>query len=301
MGRIGTINEVIEAWCRGYDEDEHTTTANGSIFRQNGILYDWGYHFPLALKMGRYQLINADKYMIGGRPSQSTSTHQNKVISACYNPVEIPFSALDMALKGKLSMGSYHFSMEELQDRVQIIDSVPDTWIPTGRFNKEGVQYMTHTLGATLITIDDKYFISALDDTAASSHNGYFLTEILGEPETVQEAFEMLKPEEVIKAESNGEEIYRQGEWFFVKREGIVAPAWADKKHLIRYKGDENSHHIATYGFKDGDDQYVMGIVKHTNKEHKMLKLYTDVNDKEWFQAYHNVSGVSYGATGNVD
>lgn len=295
----GNLQQVIEGW--NWSLDDYKSTPNGSLYREGGVLFSYGSHFPLAVHMGRYQLINADRY------SNSTSKHQSYTIRECSNPVEIPFSALSAMISDKrfvISSG-YQFNAKYLKDNMTILDHESDKWLHTGVFSKvDGHEYMTHVLGATLFTYttDNKtrYILSGIDETG-KGNNRYFMTELKGEPQTIEEAYEALKPDEVREAESNGIRVLRQGEWFFIPCDNVPSGEITKKFYLHGNEGD-TGHHFASEGFR-GDDgrEYVRGIVKHEEGDHLQLKLYEDVKQKDWYVAYHNVQVNSFNAIGNVD
>jgi hypothetical protein len=67
--------EIVEKYAKGeYKSDKRTNGTN--IFIDDGVLYSYGHHFPLALvldRAARTVAINKDKY------STSTSKHQSYV------------------------------------------------------------------------------------------------------------------------------------------------------------------------------------------------------------------------------
>lgn len=74
-----------------------------------------------------------------------------------------------------------------------------------------------HFVGAMLIKIGKKTFLFDIDRKEAKHHRvNAFLTQVRGNPKTIKEAYEKLKPEEVKKAEREGKKVQRQGEWFFI-------------------------------------------------------------------------------------
>lgn len=301
MIKNGSLNEVINGWY--YNREDYRTTPNESLFREGDVLYSYGYHFPLAVHVGRYQLINADRY------SNSTSKHQSYTIRACGNAVEIPFSALSAMIKSETYRYSsgYQFNAQYLHQSMEILDHEDDKWLHTGVFSKvDGHEYMTHVLGATLFTYTGndnhkRYIISGIDDTG-KGNSRYFMTELKGEPQTVAEALECMKPEEVKQAERDGRTVLRQGEWFFVHCPNISESGAVVKNFYLHGNDGDTGHHYASEGFTGTDGcEYARGIVKHEEGDHKQLKLYEDVKKKDWYVAYHNIQIASFNAVGNVD
>lgn len=296
----GSLRDVIKGWRNNWED--YTTTANGSLYRSNGVLYSYGDHFPLAVHVGNYFLVNADRY------SNSTSKHQSYTIQECgrYYTAEIPFSALSAMISDKpysLSRG-YEFNARFIPDSMTILDSEQDKWLHTGRYSeKTGEEYMTHVLGGTLFKWNDRYIFSGIDETGIG-RNRYFMTELVGTPETCAEAIELMKPQVIKDYESAGYEVRRQGEWFFVKCVDSIDPKnHKDNQKDYYLKGDDGDtgHHFASEGVMIEGVQFVKGIIKHQEREHKQLKLYDDVKEKSWWMAFHNVQVKSFNAFGNVD
>src|SRR3712207_929102 len=208
MCKNGTLKKVIISWRRG--DTDKWTTPNGSLFHRNGILFSYGSHFPIALRVGGAILVNGDTYSV------STSKHQSYLIQEINENgrVEIPFSALDKALTGHSGYSGYHLNMEDLKLNLQVLDSKGDTWIDTGRVNeKTGEKIFQHVLGACILsyTKDDevRYFFSGIDETGKGTHR-YFLTELVSPVSTVAEGLESMKPHEAKNAETEGKKVLRQ-------------------------------------------------------------------------------------------
>lgn len=271
--------------------------GNESLYFKGDFLYSYGYHFPLAVRnfQGRY-IINADKYSV------TTSAHQNNLIGRIREggKVEIPYSAL-----GNISSDHGEYT------KIEIVDWVADRWIDTGRFNRHGNAIYDHELGAALINYDDRQFISSIDPSGRGRL--YFLTELSGKADTVEEALELLKPPEVREAEANDLAVLRQGEWFFVPTPinpkdyvRCTNKAIAIFKPATLHNRDEGrlSRHYATEGFTVHNRRFVRGTVRHKADEHKLLRLYetgTKPNDRIWYEAFENVQLNSWSANGDVD
>jgi hypothetical protein len=67
-----------------------------------------------------------------------------------------------------------------------------------------------HILGGTLIKKEREYYLCSLDE------NNYFVAQLSTPTNTVEEAFESLKPKPVKTAIKQGLDVKRQGEWFFI-------------------------------------------------------------------------------------
>jgi hypothetical protein len=64
-----------------------------SMFIEDNVIYSWGYHFPIAVRLseGTY-LLNTDKY------SSSTSTHQTYVKRAIVDYIEVDTKTIKQAV-----------------------------------------------------------------------------------------------------------------------------------------------------------------------------------------------------------
>ncbi|RLA66591.1 MAG: hypothetical protein DRQ88_06055 [Epsilonproteobacteria bacterium] len=74
-----------------------------------------------------------------------------------------------------------------------------------------------HFTGASLFTVGKEYFLFDIDQNEIE-HKIFnpFLVKIPKKVKTIAEAYESLKPKAVKKAEADGLEVLRQGEWFFI-------------------------------------------------------------------------------------
>lgn len=133
--------------------------------------------------------------------------------------------------------------------------------------------------------------------------------------ETIAEAYESLKPDEVIKAEESEMLVERQGEWFFIPIDPLSEQR-AEKTHKAKIE-EESRGETATWRrmwagrgeLRAGRNRpntveamieiegkyFVKGTVSHSGREHKDLKL------TRWHQAIPNTSQSSWTITGDVD
>ena len=304
--------------------------ANGAVkgeasnmFINGNILYSYGEHFPMAVRTARdgstldFFIINGDRY------SNSTAKQQSYVFRGIPNTrrVEIPFSALASMMGLRLNSDYVLRDVGEAiaSYKIRVIDWENDKYVDTGRVSEfTGEPIMEHYLGAVLFTYDGNHYLSAIDE---SGTNGglFFLTQLVKPVETVADAYEAMKPEEVKEAEENGVRVLRQGEFFFVEMPPAVnakdTPIHKDfrdrkvKNYCLKHREEHNEwresqNHVASEGFayayKEGQ-QFVRGIVKHNERQHKQLKLYDDVKEKGWWQVHEALYVQSWGAVGNVD
>lgn len=140
-----------------------------------------------------------------------------------------------------------------------------------------------------------------------------FLVELENtEVKTIAEAYESLKPSQVLEAEKQNLKVLRQGEWFFIPVSELEAKR-AEKMHkdLI---SNENTR--TSFNRNDGSGTlrvgrnrpnrvqamieiekrfFVQGTVSHTGREHANLELV------EWHEAVPNTSATSWAISGDID
>jgi hypothetical protein len=308
------MGNLIKEWIE--NPDRHNK-KEGNIFLENRILYSYGKHFPLAVRVKENILVNGDRYSV------TTSSHQNSVNGAGGDKcIVIPFSAARSA--GINLYDHYLYSgvnNQEFEKHFKVIDVRSAKWTDKQRKDPktgELITYQEHLLGASLfrwlpyVAIENtsspspkwnydgewKYYLSGIDSTGKGRGN-YFLTELVKEASTVTEALEQLKPESVKIAESKGVEVSRQGE-FFVLYTNEIKPK--DVKTTKPYKLVDRSRpgiltpssHIATEGYEVNGVEFVRGTIRH--RDHTMLKL-----GKEFWLVARNIQKASFSAGGGVD
>ena len=311
-------DEVLNAYFNSSTPEG--SNYQGSLFFEGQVLYSYGRHFPLAVRINRggghmsLYIINGDKYSV------TTSHHQGMLFSYINNSqrLEIPFSALEAAFSDVRITWL-------LRNQFEIIDWQFDQLLDTGRIDKNGNKLFEHVLGASVFKVADEYYLSGLDESG-TGQGLYFLTKLLPgqQPTTVQEAYEFMKPDAVKRAEEENKTIYRQGEFFFVEANQNEIPKeyhkpekkndYNDKyRFLIRHyyianrDRDRDNRHYATYGYVSGDKQYVYGTVRHVRNEHRMVRLYRLTNgivapsSKTWFEVHEALQQISYSAIGAID
>jgi len=292
------IDEFVEGAV--YGEASH-------MFIGGDVLYSYGRHFPLLVRRDWGFVLNADKY------SSSTSAHQSKCFR--HATIQLPFTTLRQAkidymlfnlvdheqqrwdLVGYSKRDSMdktiHITVAEYE---ALSGLAQDGWFPNEERRPE----------SAVIEQDGRYFLSSMDGQQ------YFICELPEPAETVEDAFELLKPKEVTT-----NDFLRQGEWFFVQTEAPMEvlkdgnPIPVDKLNKLMYKTMENkfvlpnrdtggSSHIATRGIMLNGDTYVSGHIRHSRQEHPMLKL-SNSDHPLIFKAYENRAIGSWSADGRVD
>lgn len=273
------------------------------IFIEGNVCYDFGYHFPLLVRFGWGILMNADKY------SMTTTCHQN--IASRIANVLIPFSVLSSS--GACLM----FYPRELD--ISIIDKSSERWDVTGYRKLVGDSYQYLTLAqyekfpkrewpsweeiterrpSAVVFKDNKtgdYYLSSMDG------NNYFLSKLSHPVNTVDRAFDSLMPRNA------GKDYLRQGEWFFIPQiSNFNKTEWLclkyskkEQKHFeLLPRNGGTGHHIATRARVVLGVPFVKGTVRHTNRDHRMLKL---GDGKTWYMALESNHVQSWGANGRVD
>jgi len=148
--------------------------------------------------------------------------------------------------------------------------------------------------------IDDSlhYIVCGMDD------NQYFASRIKGRHRTVGSALESMKPPIVRKADAEGREWYRQGEWFFihhpVDNPKKLYSGMSMRKYLPDSTGSHGSH-WATRGqeYKKGR-LLVSGTIHHDGNEHPALQL-SKADAPRIFLAVRNNVFESFTTLGRVD
>lgn len=299
-------SDVVSAFERG-----HTKGSSSSMFIDGDVLYSYGHHFPLLVRMkhwrnGKPYLMNADRYSV------TTSQHQSKASSIA--GALIPFSALEEALASEKLQRP---DIPSLRNEIELLDKSRERQDETGYYRywhsetgkNERIsakryleldkderikchKIMERRPEAVLLRFRDRYYLSSMDGW------NYFISELPEPVETVEQAFESLIP---FEARDKGYK--RQGEWFFVKAskvneavdlKGVKPFKW----RVLDSKIQQTGHHkVRDYHLHFGfPGPLVRGTVRHTDGDHGVLKL-----GEEWYVAIESRHKGSWGASGRVD
>jgi len=162
-----------------------------------------------------------------------------------------------------------------------------------------------HTLGDSVVRVKDRYYLSAVDETGVGA-GMYFLAELLTDraPETLEDAFNALKPPVVREAEARGSNILRQGEWFAIPTMFRTSELmWDVERGIAAYRlnhvlGKDGHHQLEeAVIYRAGDRKgqvFARGALTHTENEHFTL----DLGTIRWYLIVHNVAGAAYTLTG---
>jgi hypothetical protein len=244
--KYGTNDEVMEAYANG--DEKPWTNGNGSVYH-NGIdtIYSYGTHFPLAYKNDEnLYIINGDHYSV------TTSSHQRAIQSILPSDKSFTmgFSALDNAGINYRKMKIRDHTQDQSDyapwnDKFKIdLETIPENatiHMATDPETKKKYIYSWHVAAHAVIEDDEKCYLAGMDEQS------YFIAELPCMVNSMQEAFDCLKPGIVKDAEKSGVEIKRQGEWFAF---GIVGGKIAKKLYKqmnqkVILPGDGNTH-VAT-------------------------------------------------------
>lgn len=268
-----------------------------NMFIDEEVLYSYGRHFPLLIRMPFGYLMNGDRY------SSSTSAHQRKCSRLA--TIIIPFSILVRA--GIAPM------------QLQLIDKSDQVWEDreyTDPKTGEKKTYQERRPDSCIVQFGDRQYLSSMDA------GSYYMSLLPRKIEKVIEAYDILRPDMADGEE--GTDYQRQGEWFFIplsktlhlqnakvvhRERGRERVPW---KHLMgpdgyRYEPkrflknrnpEQEPHHYANeYGeIEKCPYPVVRGQVRHQNGDHRMLQL-----GKEWHLAIESNHLISYGAGRRVD
>jgi hypothetical protein len=197
----------------------------------------------------------------------------------------------------------------DLQKEVSIVvPSQGERWkevIVKDKYGREETT-MVHTLGDSVVRVKDRYYLSSVDETGVGARGMYFLAELITDhaPQTLEDAFNALKPPVVREAEARGANIMRQGEWFAIPtmlrtselmrdvEQGIAAYRL---NHVLGKDGHHQLEEAVIYRAGDRKGQvFARGVLTHTKNEHTDL----DLGTIRWYLVVHNVAGAAYTLTG---
>lgn len=238
----------------------------------------------------------------------------------------IPFSVFTEA---KLNLDKY--KLIDRGNECDVVVSVEKEGNYNNGYKKTRIDETRHFTGASLFEVDGQVYLFDIDQNEIE-HKIFnpFLATVNGKPKTIKEAYEMLKPKEVVQAEKKGLKVLRQGEWFFIKTKAPKIRKLSDKEKLvilgvqrfnnaadmIGVKKDEKKANKLLEGIpkqgniqagtsrpntvqrllKQGKTTYASGLVKHTGREHKDLNL-----GKDWYIVVPNTSIKNFTITGDID
>jgi hypothetical protein len=181
-----------------------------------------------------------------------------------------------------------------------------------------------HFTGASLFQVDGSCFLFDIDRREVKEKVfNPFLAKLPVPVRTIAEAYDSLKPEEVKAAETAGQTVPRQGEWFFLPvdwdtaqmldrcileqnnlgetvrqielRAGRNRPNYAQGISLYNGRPVRGTRVDNWQDVRARAESYVTGKVEHSGREHAPLIL------KGWYRAVPNTATESFTITGDID
>jgi hypothetical protein len=273
---MASHEQIIKRWvdrCTG-ETDRPNFGRHSNVYAIGDELFSYGSHFTLALHLEWGFLLNGDRYsasttqqqwklrhvMNGGRPWDPNKGEG-------YPHIIVPFEAL-AAARIDLTTVVPVDSKPDRFEPVQVTGPAPswatdsdylDQWVRDSNavLNADGTytyDEQRHFLGESLFRATvygrspnydtrEAYFISAWDN---QDRNTYFLSELPHAVDSLDEAYEALKPETVKRGEREGRRIVRQGDIFAVETEvttRALTKAGAVRERMAPLLG---TNHVAT-------------------------------------------------------
>ena len=271
--------------------------ARGTYVKSDGdVLYSkfpenyrpWGHYgwrgiagrtIPIATRLG-----DGNVLVNGARLNWPAAGHQGDLLRALEEARSsfgvVPFHSITAAwTDGEVrDWDQAPIPLKDLQREVGIVvPSSGERWREVTERDKHGKAEtrQVHTLGDSVVRVHHRYYLSAVDETGAGS-GMYFLAELSTDrpPSTLEEAFDLLKPEAVREAEARGANVRRQGEWFAIPTKLLTSELMRDVErgvavHRERHVLGKDGHHeleeavIYRAGPRKGE-VYARGVLKHT-------------------------------------
>jgi hypothetical protein len=200
--------------------------------------------------------------------------------------------------------------IRDLKQKVEIVvPSTGEQWRKVTERDKHGRSRTrkVHTLGDTVVRVRDAYYLSGVDPTG-TGRGMYFLAELYTDhaPQSLADAFDVLKPEVVRQAEAQGRNVPRQGEWFAIPTKHLTSELMRDvergvavyrQHHVLGRDGHHEVEEAVIYRVGDRKGEvYARGVLSHTKGEHHDL----DLGAIRWHLVVHNNQGASYTLTGST-
>lgn len=253
------------------------------------------------------------------------------------NFIMIPFFVFEQA---KLDLNDFEIVDQSKAEEVRVRIHNPryNTYDNTAKKLPEYILETRHFTGASLFKVENQYFLFDVDRNEIK-HNIFnpFLVNLPKACKTISEAYEMLKPPEVKKAERAGKAVLRQGEWFFIPVKkpkevkskynenemllGLVNARWTDEKFFKSLYGEKQYKKLMAKVKKYGQtlvkpvklqagtnspNNAQLGI---TNKEGSFVtgkiehsgREHHTIILKSWYKAIPNTATKSFTITGDID
>ncbi len=304
MKTTGTNSEVFAAFA---DRDTGPCrNGKDTIFFRNhpemkyDVFYSYGTHFPLCYRFNPGHKANSKTYILhiinGDYFSVTTRQHQSDIQSALVDTECFTTSFRALSNAGIDILDAVVIDYTEDQDKYAYDGLIKSSDVPLGATahkDKEGTIVSWHMAASMVIEYKDNHFICGMDE------GSYFVSQLPAQVDSVDAAFEALKPETVRDAEAKGATIKRQGEWYCVrhcngtqakKTYKTMAP-----KFILPRDSEGSNPHTATRGLSEGGKLFISGQLRHP--EHAMLRLSTSKAPVIW-EVFKNTAIDSWSVSG---
>ena len=278
--------QILEDVICNFDIIEYFMTGQkqnlSEFFICEGVLqYDSYNNFDIAIKSGKFIVINGDEY-----DGYESGYDINETIEELQNCSKDVITTSFTCLKNAGVVVSDMQVIDITQDRSNYTTPKKKNFknfektVPQGATYKERRNFIKktgkpsgaiyeksyHIAGSMLIKYKNSSYICGMDD------DSYFISKLKTNPKSVDAAFKSLKPRRVLKYEKDsGKFAQRQGEWFFIPSDIKLDPDSFSFHNvdLPKEKGG-NSHTVNKYILYKGK-HYCESYVSH--KEHGTLTL----------------------------
>ncbi len=270
-----------------------------------------GQSAPLAVRLEDQNLL-----VNGARLPWPISGHQDEVLRTLETTSAsrfgvVPFHSIVAAFTdGEVrEWNQKPIPTKRLQKEVVIVvPSSGERWREITETDKHGrtKTRQVHTLGDSVVRVRERYYISSVDETGVGA-GMYCFTELHTDraPQTLEDAFNFLRPRIVMEAEARGSNVRRQGEWFAIPTKLLTSELMRDVERGLavyreRHVLGRDGHHeleeavIYRYGPQKGE-VYARGVLKHTQDEHHEV----DLGMIRWHLVVHNIQGQLYTLKGS--
>jgi hypothetical protein len=186
--------------------------------------------------------------------------------------------------------GPYKFDWVHAKDRSKLCTSQD---LPQGHVDDK------HELGATVICLGDRYYLSSLD--YEDRRRSYFLCQLPNAVSTIEEAYDSLMPVQVSYAKALGRNVLRQGDIFAIETSIKTRDLTRPTQKRMQLHG---TTHVATDVRYILGRTYARGTIRHAPQlidqgrrpQHEMVKL-----GKTWWEIHKNKAEGSWQLAGRVD
>lgn len=323
---MSNVYEVLERYAK-------VAGTAGRVLRPSSVsimvsadtltAYSYGSHFPLSVLMPEGDVVRGWWLVNGDRYSHITSGHQSTLRSALLRTglpmLTVPFTALDSAGIRRSTVRPVHVT-DDTWTTVTRYGTAGDcpSWADSITDLGDGRRSWTvqeHHLGGAVLTATYRVWDGTADHVATASflsafdeqegHGLYFLAQLPEgcHPQTVAEAFTMLRPAEVLKADMLGVHVTRQGDVFAVPASVTTRELPGPSAHAAYVLGVS---HVATEVREHLGVTYGRGFLRHRPREswrqpeHRMQRI---GDGRAWHALIRNTvpDGRSWSLGGRVD